>query len=136
MNYEERDEYVQQKANEYCKKEKERGTLMKIKGVEPLVYKAYKNGYYESEKENKQLKQQITEAKENGVIWHDLRKNPNDLPNNNTNVIVKTNSITECAVFHRRLDGTYFWNCSFSPIERHTKSVIARCELPKLEVEE
>lgn len=52
MNYEERDEYVQQKANEYCKKEKERGTLMKIGGVEALVYKAYKNGYYESEKEN------------------------------------------------------------------------------------
>ena len=63
MNYEERDEYVQQKANEYCKKEKERGTLMKIKGVEPLVYKAYKNGYYESEKENKQLTQENKRAK-------------------------------------------------------------------------
>lgn len=65
MNYEERDEYVQQKANEYCKEEKERSTLMRISGVEPLVYKAYKNGFYKSEKEHR---------------WHDLRVNSNDLP--------------------------------------------------------
>lgn len=53
MDYEEIDEYVQQKANEYCKKEKERSKLMNINGVESLVYKAFKNGYYESEKVHK-----------------------------------------------------------------------------------
>lgn len=30
--------------------------------------------------ENTKLKQQLTEVK-NGGIWHDLRKNPDDLPN-------------------------------------------------------
>lgn len=53
MDYEEIDEHIQQKANDYCEKEKERSKLMNINGVESLVYKAFKNGYYESEKEHR-----------------------------------------------------------------------------------
>lgn len=102
----------------------------------------YARQYYHNDKsglttsEEEVCKAYIAGAKENEVVWHDLRKFPNDLPNNNTNVIVKTNSITESAVFHKRLDGTYFWNCFFPPIERHPDSIIAWCELPKFEVEE
>lgn len=86
--------------------------------------------------ENEKLKAENEALKENKTVLHDLRKNPEDLPNPNTEVIVKTNSITECAVFHRRSDGTYFWSCSFEPIERHPKSVVAWHELPNLENED
>lgn len=107
-------EELEKKAEEYAEKQS---------GVFRTIHDHIKLGY-------------IAGAKENRVVWHDLRKSPNDLPITNTNVIVKTNSITESAVFHKRLDGTYFWNCSFSPIERHPESVIAWCELPKFEVKE
>lgn len=135
MNYEERDEYVQQKANEYCKKEKERGTLMKISGVEPLVYKAYKNGYYESEKENKQLKQQITKAKENGVVWHDLRKSPNDLPKSQNEVLcLLWEDSYYIGYYHINSKMWCFDEFSLSEDENEDE-VTAWCELPKFEVE-
>lgn len=86
--------------------------------------------------ENEKLKVENEALKENKIVLHDLRKDPNDLPKLNTTVIVKTDSITECAVLHRRSDGTYFWSCSFEPIERHPKSVAAWHELPNLENED
>jgi hypothetical protein len=110
MNYEEKDEYVQQKANDYCKKEKEHGTLMKIKGVEPLVYKAYKNGYYESEKEHK---------------WHDLRINPNDLPL----MIKDEREISNNVWIHVKN-----WGTEVGYYDYRKKAWIIRCRIVNLDV--
>lgn len=85
--------------------------------------------------EKEQLKQQITEAKENGVIWHDLKKNPNDLPKNQNEVL--------CLLWEDSYYiGYYSTNCEmwcFSEFslckDENEGEVTAWCELPKFEVE-
>lgn len=82
--------------------------------------------------ENEKLKKQM--AKMNSSAnnpWHDLIKNPKDLPSDGSQVLVQTKRDTECAVFWRRSDGSYYWNCSFSPIDENPDIVIAWCDIPE-----
>lgn len=88
------------------------------------------------EKENEQLKQQITKAKENKVIWHDLRENPKDLPKRykhaNRSPLVITNKGIGHYNFIKKTWYIYNTECNCSFFD----TVIAWCELPKFEVEE
>lgn len=104
------DEYVQQKANEYCKEEKERSTLMKIIGVEPLVYKAYKNGFYESKRNHK---------------WNDLRENPNNLPS----MIKDERMISDSVWIHVKN-----WGTEVGHYDYRKKAWIVRCRIVNLDV--
>ena len=68
-------------------------------------------------------------AKENGVVWHDLRKDPNDLPK------VVTEYITNIGVMtFDRLKDRHLWTtpicdaCDYC--EEVTDEVIAWCEIP------
>ena len=64
-------------------------------------------------------------AKENGTVWHDLRKDQNDLPEGNGLFIIywKLGTVDNYMVFRGTIT------------EMH-KDVIAWCEIPKYEVEE
>lgn len=75
--------------------------------------KGYKAGYAKS-------------TKENGVIWHDLRKDPNDLPDTDRLVVVKYEDEEEdfdsfCL--------PYGWESVIE--EYHFFNPVAWCELPK-----
>ena len=65
----------------------------------------FKNGYLEG-------------AKENGVVWHDLRKDPNDLPKEDCEVIIKCLGEEE--------DTWKFFSAEGFPIK-----TIAWCEKPQ-----
>ena len=76
----------------------------------------------------------IAGAKETGVIWHDLRRNPNDLPKRwgeyltNIGVLVFDTSISVkwCTLLCEACD--YY--------EEVSNEVVAWCELPKFETKE
>ena len=72
----------------------------------------------------------IAGAKENGVVWHDLRKDPNDLPK-----IKRNKSFTEVLVRVSHVYGVAsFTEKTFFVLgEDITKDVIAWCEIPKFE---
>jgi hypothetical protein len=74
----------------------------------------------------------ITAVKENcksDTIWHDLRKNPNDLPDTDRNVWVKRESENECQIDNYYEDDKG-WGIMFR--EGYcTDDVVAWCELPK-----
>ena len=56
----------------------------------------------------------IAGAKENGVVWHDLRKNPDDLPKDTTNLY---------------LVRVYSWSFSFSHLyKKYTTYIPTVCE--------
>lgn len=72
----------------------------------------------------------IAGAKENGVVWHDLRKNPEDLPEERHDVL--------CFVIHNEhryyLQGYYndgSWRCTPLGTYLNDDDVVAWCELPK-----
>jgi hypothetical protein len=88
----------------------------------------------ELEKESEQLKAQI--EKKEKVIWHDLRKNPKDLPPKDVgsfSTFVITNKGFGYNVDCQNKWFVY-WNVTGS-YECSTE-VVAWCELPKFEVEE
>ena len=82
---------------------------------------AYRLGRYEG---------YLAGAKENGVVWHDLRKDPNDLPK-----IKRNKSFTEVLVRVSHVYGVAsFTEKTFFVLgEDITKDVIAWCEIPKFE---
>ena len=82
--------------------------------------------YYESEEDL--VDAYFAGAKENGVIWHDLRKNPDDLPDTNRNVYVQTKGGDTGKAYYHSED-------SWQSYQVHG-IVIAWCEIPKFEVEE
>lgn len=104
------DEYVQRKANEYCRLEKGHTHLMETKGVEPLVYKAYKNGFYESERNHK---------------WHNLRENPNDLPS----MIKDERMISDSVWIH-----VENWGSEIGHFDYRKMAWIVRCRIVNLNV--
>jgi len=62
----------------------------------------------------------LDSAKENGVVWHDLRKDSNDLPEEYIPVL---NQYGE----HRSYDGHYWRDCD----DVIYTNVIAWCEIPQ-----
>lgn len=89
--------------------------------VEEMLKRLIKGGY---------VKSGIYEKKEK-VIWHDLRKNPNDLPKENKLYLVfgytnKREMFYELDVFEPTEEE--FLGCG--------ENVTAWCEIPKFEVEE
>lgn len=71
----------------------------------------------------------IAGVKDNGIVWHDLRKNPDDLPERGRQVIVIRNRIYLLAYLRE----DYVWTT-----DGHNafECVIAWCEIPKFEEEE
>ena len=74
---------------------------------------AYRLGRYEG---------YLAGAKENGVVWHDLRKDPNDLPKDCYDVLDEAGY----RVFYHHKEGVWK-NASGSKIVE----VIAWCEIPQ-----
>ena len=97
-----------------------------------------KDDYFEEEKIKEKsfghfpidcLEAYIAGATENGIRWHDLRKDPNDLPNDDRNVYVATLSPYETKenVFEYHFD-SWLGDDWFS---NSVKDVIAWCEIPQ-----
>lgn len=94
--------------------------------------KIYKDGY-------------IAGAKENGVIWHDLRKNPGDLPNIDRLVRVRLMNemehICETCYYEPSEDEIGYGKLILSFYELNGEwiddnEIIAWCEIPKFEEKE
>lgn len=77
----------------------------------------------------------IAGAKENSVIWHDLKKNPDDLPKRykhaNRSPLVITNKGIGHYNFIKKIWYIYNAECNCSFFD----TVIAWCEFPKFRVE-
>lgn len=71
-------------------------------------------------------------AKENGVIWHDLRKNPDDLPERGHKVIAVYHDFGHTHLF-AYLREDWVWTTNG---HNAFDGVIAWCEIPRYEVEE
>lgn len=86
--------------------------------------------YYDSEEDL--VDACIAGAKENGVVWHNLKTNPNDLPKNQNEVL--------CCLWEDTYDIGYYKNDDemwyFNEFNVSKDEVDAWCELPKFEVEE
>ena len=65
-------------------------------------------------------------AKENGIVWHDLRKDPNDLPIRGHTVLVYGNNKCEFGDY-RNDDNWYTYPNDIS------HEVIAWCEIPQFQ---
>lgn len=66
----------------------------------------------------------IAGAKENGVVWHNLRKNPNDLPDDTYDVLDQAGY---------KVHYNFFQNVWMTEKDETNNEVIAWCELPKFE---
>lgn len=89
--------------------------------------------YQKLQEENERLQSQVEKEK---VIWHDLRKNPKDLPPKDVGSF-STFVITNKGIgYYVDCQNKWFvyWNVTGS-YECSTE-VVAWCELPKFEVEE
>ena len=86
--------------------------------------------YRELEQENEQLKARI---EKNGIVWHDLRKDPNDLPPTEYNTTISDYVITDRGVGYYNGRIKSWWVKDDYAL---TDKVIAWCEVPKFEVEE
>lgn len=107
------EEYVKRNVCENCNKCQSYGYI----GCD--IYKYSKNSY-------------IAGAKENGVIWHDLRKNPNDLPEASIfNEVLNENGIK---VFYDDINKV--WNMFFNNYIVRANTPKLWCEIPKFKVEE
>lgn len=121
--------------------------------------KIYKDGYISGAKENQPtveemlkrllkggyVKSGICEKKENGSIWHDLRKDPDDLPKVDSLVRVRLMSgmehICETCYYEPSEDEIGYGKLIISFYELNGEwiddtEIIAWCEIPKFEVEE
>ena len=67
----------------------------------------------------------IAGATENGIQWHDLRKDPNDLPKEKTFVISNMGSLA----FYK--NGMWFLDVPDNAYYFSTKEIIAWCEIPQ-----
>lgn len=73
----------------------------------------------------------IAGAKENGIVWHDLRKDPNDLPTQ-ANTGISDYVITDRGVGYYNGRVKSWWVTNDYAL---TDKVIAWCETPKFEGE-
>lgn len=88
--------------------------------VQLLRKKANRDGY-------------ITSAKENGVIWHDLRKNPNDLPKNQNEVLCLLWEDSYYIGYYSINSKMWCFNEFSLSEDENEDEVTAWCELPKFE---
>ena len=77
-------------------------------------------GFCTSEEEVE--KAYIAGAKENGIQWHDLRKNPNDLPEDTYDVLDQAGY---------KVHYNFFQNVWVNEKDKIDTQVIAWCEIPK-----
>ena len=95
--------------------------------------------YEEGQNDSKALKQAYLAGAEFGYNkaneWHDLRKDPNDLPDNGRRVLVKDKSRREydVACLCRSKGNSDFWSYERFISRVSDNHVIAWCELPKFE---
>lgn len=84
------------------------------------------------------VKGYIAGAKENAPVWHDLRKNPDDLPAEQTPWLSKNVIATigkgGFEAFYNYLDKRWEANISGLAFER-VEGIIAWCEIPKFKEE-
>lgn len=75
----------------------------------------------------------IAGATENGIQWHDLRKDPNDLPKDNCMVLVRFEKpIMKFSYFCHSEKKFSGWNKEYGcNVQLH--NVIAWCEIPQFE---
>lgn len=83
-------------------------------------------GERQSKKKVEELKQQIQKLKAGRPKWHDLRKDPNDLPKNDRYVLIAT---------QKRVYLGFYDCCWFSHEIDDIGDVIAWCELPTFDKE-
>lgn len=77
-----KEEQIEQKAEKYAE--------------ELIKHKMAKHDIFVKEEAKKEIMDiYIAGAKENGAVWHDLRKNPKDLPRDNRDVYIATLSFYE-----------------------------------------
>lgn len=82
--------------------------------VQMLRQKAYRDGF-------------IAGAKENEFVWHDLRKNPNDLPEDTYDVLDQAGN---------KVHYNFFQNVWVNKKDEIDNQVITWCEIPKFKEEE
>ena len=70
----------------------------------------------------------IIGAKENGVVWHDLRKNPDDLPSR-----LQKEFDVSIFVFNQNLEQCYYDYRQKHWFTENSDEMIAWCEIPKFE---
>ena len=102
-------EDLKQKAHEYWIK----GTSFALEDFPIVIQQAY-----------------IAGATENGIQWHNLRKDPNDLPKNRRNVW-----ITYINAYYQKVTTKASFRHKFWVIDGHKTEceVIAWCEIPQFE---
>ena len=93
-----------------------------------------------SKNDSKRLKELhenfVKVSKENGIVWHDLRKDPNDLPKKAGNYIVRylddTNKIHSFELSYvDYLEAGHWIDEDNHNIEYYDKGVIEWCEIPQ-----
>lgn len=81
----------------------------------------FKNGFREGYQQG---------IKENGVVWHDLRKDPNDLPQETSMVLSQSGDKVKYHIY----GGKGHWLSQEA--DDLSKYVIAWCEIPRFEEQE
>ena len=79
---------------------------------------------------------QFLELKENGVVWHDLRKNPNDLPENQKEVLCLLWEDSYYIGYYSINSEMWHFNEFSLSKDENEDEVTAWCELPMFEVKE
>ena len=69
-------------------------------------------------------------AKENGIVWHDLRKDPNDLPKETLTVLINAYDYGISGYYIAHFLNGKWWSNVTSEI---FTGVIAWCEIPQFE---
>lgn len=78
----------------------------------------------------------IAGAKENGVVWHDLRKKPNDLPENQKEVLCLLWEDSYYIGYYSINSEMWHFNEFSLSKDENEDEVTAWCELPMFEVKE
>ena len=78
----------------------------------------------------------IAGATENGIIWHDLRKNPDDLPDSNRTVfaVARVGGNRQYPYLAQYWKGSKVeWCCWMNNMQRELVEPDAWCEIPEFE---
>ena len=107
--------------------------------LEKKLYVVRSNDYQytlvETDSEEQAIKKCfIAGAKENGIVWHDLRKNPNDLPKRCGTYLTNIGVLDFSSSFGSKWYTLMCEACDFR--EDVSDEVIAWCDIPKFEEEE
>lgn len=122
------EEKIKKKARQRAEEIEEKQTVGVYDSEEALNQEVEWNKGYVSGYEDGYL----AGAKENGVVWHDLRKNPDDLPERGYKVLAVYHDFDYTHLFaYLREDGVWTTNG-----HNAFDGIIAWCEIPKFEVVE